>query len=65
MRGERGGVLGSQPISIQVYTHGAQINFGDLTPNLTYAVEVQFMIRINLKMFAIGISHCLCEFQCL
>ncbi len=35
--GERGGgrVAGSQPLSIQLHT-GAQINFGDLTPCLTY-----------------------------
>jgi hypothetical protein len=31
-----GGVAGSQPTSTAVYT-GAQINFGDPTPYLTYA----------------------------
>ncbi len=35
-----GGVAGSQPMSTAVYT-GAQINFGDLTPNLTYDVAVK------------------------
>ncbi len=37
MRGE-GGVAGSQPMSTAVHImwHGAQINFGDLTPYLTY-----------------------------
>jgi hypothetical protein len=33
--GEGGGVAGSQPISVQLYT-GSQINFGDLTPYLSY-----------------------------
>ncbi len=38
MRG-RGGVAGSQPMSTAVHItgHGAQINFGDLPPYLTYA----------------------------
>jgi hypothetical protein len=31
-----GGVEGSQPMS----AHEAKINFGDLTPSLTFAVEV-------------------------
>jgi hypothetical protein len=36
MRGE-GVAAGYQPISIAVHNaHGAQINFGDLTPYLTY-----------------------------
>ncbi len=39
MRGEAEGVAGSQPMSTAVHItwHGAQINFGDLTPYLTYA----------------------------
>jgi hypothetical protein len=38
MRGRGGGVAGFQPTSTAVHntTHGAQINFGDLTPYLTY-----------------------------
>jgi hypothetical protein len=36
MRGEGERVAGSQPMSTAVYT-GAQINFGYLTPYLTYA----------------------------
>jgi hypothetical protein len=37
--GGRGGVAGSQPMStVQLYT-GAQINFGDLTPHLTYGKD--------------------------
>ncbi len=39
MRG-KGGVVESQPMSIQLYT-GAQINFGDLTQYLTYEVKFQ------------------------
>jgi len=38
MRG-RGGVAGSQPMSTAVHMErGAQINFGDLPPYLTYAL---------------------------
>jgi hypothetical protein len=39
MRGD-GGIVGSQPMSTAVHItwHGAQINFGDLTPYLTYAI---------------------------
>ncbi len=38
MRGQ-GGFVGSQPMSTAVHItwHGAQINFGDLAPYLTYA----------------------------
>jgi hypothetical protein len=38
MRGWGGWVAGSQPMSTAEYscTYGAQINFGDLTPYLTY-----------------------------
>ncbi len=36
----RGGVAGSKPMSIQLYT-GAQINFGDLNPYLTYALTTR------------------------
>ncbi len=33
-----GGIAGSQPMSMAVHeTHGAYMNFGDLTPYLTYA----------------------------
>jgi hypothetical protein len=39
MRVERGGWV-SQPMSTAVHNaHGAQINFGDLTPYLTYGFE--------------------------
>jgi hypothetical protein len=34
--GRGGGVAGSQPMSTVVHMDGAQINFGDLTPYLTY-----------------------------
>ncbi len=36
----RGAVAGSQPIgtALHITWHGAQINFGDLTPYLTYAL---------------------------
>ncbi len=38
--GGRGGVAGSQPMSTAVHHgDGAQINFGDLTPSVTYGVE--------------------------
>jgi hypothetical protein len=36
--GGEGGVAWSQPMCTAVH-HGAQINFGDLTPSLTYGVE--------------------------
>ncbi len=44
--GERGGgeVAGSQPMSTE-YTR-AQINYGDLTPNLTYAHIVHILNRV-------------------
>jgi hypothetical protein len=43
MRREGGGLRGltSQSMSIVVYVHGAQINFGDLTPYLTYDIPNQ------------------------
>ncbi len=44
MRGGGGGVAGSQPMSTAVHItwHGAQINFGDLPPYLTYDSEGAF-----------------------
>jgi hypothetical protein len=49
MRGEGGGVAGSQAISTAVYT-GAQINFGDLTSYLTYG-------QVPFKRFRL-INYC-------
>jgi hypothetical protein len=42
MGGREGGgeVAGSQPMSTAVYT-GAQINFGDLSPYLTYDLKIR------------------------
>ncbi len=37
MRGGEGGVAGSQPMSTAVHIIGAQINFRDLTPYLTFS----------------------------
>ncbi len=41
-----GGVAGPQPMSTtSSCAHGAQINFGDLTPYLTYAVGCRFLTQ--------------------
>jgi hypothetical protein len=48
-RGE-GGVAASQPMSIQLYT-GAQINFGHLTPYLTFGYNNGFVIVYILILF--------------
>ncbi len=37
--GGGGGVAGYQPMSTAACVHGAQINFGDLTPYLTYGAS--------------------------
>jgi hypothetical protein len=44
-RGERG-VAGSQPMS----TEGAQINFGDLTPHLTYGTRDKERSLLSLEL---------------
>ncbi len=43
----RGGIAGSQPMSSAVHItwHGAQINFGDLPPYLTYACGLAYASR--------------------
>ncbi len=41
MRGEGEGSCGSQPMSTGLFT-GAQLNFGDLTPDLSYAPAHQW-----------------------
>ncbi len=43
--GEGGVVAGSQPMSTGC-AHGAQINFGDLTPSLTYGLYVHVKLSI-------------------
>jgi hypothetical protein len=53
MRG-KGGVTGSQSMSIQLYT-GAQINFEDLTPYLTYEKffsQILFLSTDSLGVFS-------------
>jgi hypothetical protein len=40
-----GGVAGSQPMSTVYEYIGAQINFGDLTPNLTYVCNINIVYR--------------------
>jgi hypothetical protein len=48
MRGE-GGVAGSQPMSTVLPYTGAPINFGDLTPYLTYGfMSLQYPV-LGLK----------------
>ncbi len=58
MRGE-GGVAGSRPMSTAVHImwHGAQINFGDLPPYLTYELEVP-------KCGWGGLSGCVWAVEC-
>ncbi len=54
MRGGGGGVAGSQPMRIAVHItwHGSQINFGDLTPYLTYYVSMRVLWRrLSLQAF--------------
>jgi hypothetical protein len=45
--GGGGGAAGSQPLSTALHMHGAQINFGDLTPYLTYGRN---SIGLNLRI---------------
>ncbi len=52
MRG--GGVAGSQPRSIQLYTE-AQINFGDLTPYLTNALTGLRVEKCLLLTLLVGL----------
>jgi hypothetical protein len=44
---EEVGSCGPQPISIQLCTGGAQINFGDLTPYLTF--DSAILLSSHLK----------------
>jgi hypothetical protein len=56
-----GGVSGSQPMSTQLNT-GAQINFGDLTPYLTYGTLMEWLdvfSRIQFTRF----NKITCKFQ--
>jgi hypothetical protein len=47
--GGRGGVAGSQPVrtAMRITWHGAQINFGDLTPYLTYGKTLSQIFYIK------------------
>jgi hypothetical protein len=59
MRGKRGGVAGSQPISTAVRRAAeAQIDFGDLTPYLTFALTNCAIVPKAATNFCISaVSH--------
>jgi hypothetical protein len=42
-----GGVAGSQPMSTVQCVHGAQINFGEVTPSLTYEYITTYLFSLR------------------
>ncbi len=61
--GGRGGVAGSQPMNTAVHItwHGAQVNFGDLPPYLTYAYKYRSwnLCKMPCCCYSLSTQHCI------
>ncbi len=51
----RGGEVAGVSANEYSCAHGAQLNFGDLTPYLTYAVDISFKNEVTVILL-VGIS---------